>query len=58
MAGGQGINHPYPLCSSISPNSSGEIDETLLDALTDYVKRQRKRLSLPATGTGAATDSQ
>ncbi len=36
--------------------ASGEIDETLLDALTDYVKRQRKRLSLPATG--AATDSE
>ena len=26
--------------------AAGEIDETLLDALTDYVKRQRKRLGL------------
>lgn len=26
--------------------ASGDVDETLLDALTDYVKRQRKRLGL------------
>lgn len=26
--------------------AAGEVDETLLDALTDYVKRQRKRLGL------------
>lgn len=29
--------------------AAGEVDETLLDALTDYVKRQRKRLGLPST---------
>jgi hypothetical protein len=28
--------------------AAGEVDETLLDALTDYVKRQRKRLGLPS----------
>jgi hypothetical protein len=27
--------------------ASGEVDETLLEALSDYVKRQRKRLGLP-----------
>jgi hypothetical protein len=27
--------------------ASGELDESLLDALSDYVKRQRKRLGLP-----------
>jgi hypothetical protein len=27
--------------------AAGDIDESLLDALTDYVKRQRKRLRLP-----------
>lgn len=27
--------------------ASGEVDETLLDALQDYVKRQKKRLGLP-----------
>jgi hypothetical protein len=29
--------------------ASGDIDETLLDALSDYLKRQRKRLGLPQT---------
>ena len=28
--------------------ASGEIDDTLLEALEDYVKRQRKRLGIPA----------
>jgi hypothetical protein len=27
--------------------ASGELDESLLDGLSDYVKRQRKRLGLP-----------
>lgn len=27
--------------------ASGDMDETLLDALQDYVNRQRKRLGLP-----------
>ena len=27
--------------------ASGEVDETMLDALEDYVKRQKKRLGLP-----------
>lgn len=31
--------------------ASGEVDEVLLDALQDFVKRQRKRLGLPAAGT-------
>jgi hypothetical protein len=35
--------------------ASGDIDETLLDALTDYVKRQRKRLNLPAIRADAET---
>ena len=26
---------------------SGDVDETMLDALEDYVKRQKKRLGLP-----------
>jgi hypothetical protein len=26
--------------------ASGEVDETMLEALQDYVKRQRKRLGL------------
>jgi len=28
--------------------ASGDVDETMLDALEDYVKRQKKRLGLPA----------
>jgi hypothetical protein len=30
--------------------ASGNVDETLLEALEDYVKRQKKRLGLIATG--------
>jgi len=26
---------------------SGDVDETMLDALEDYLKRQKKRLGLP-----------
>ncbi|MGE3784613.1 MAG: hypothetical protein AB7H71_17970 [Alphaproteobacteria bacterium] len=33
--------------------AAGEIDETLLDALNDYVKRQRKRLGLPPVPSSA-----
>jgi len=28
--------------------ASGDVDATLLDALQDYVKRQKKRLGLPS----------
>jgi hypothetical protein len=28
--------------------ASGDVDETMLDAIEDYVKRQKKRLGLPA----------
>jgi hypothetical protein len=38
--------------------ASGEIDETLLDALSDYVKRQRKRLNISATGSGTTADPE
>ncbi len=38
--------------------ASGNIDENLLDALTDYVKRQRKRLKLPATRADAETETE
>jgi hypothetical protein len=34
--------------------ASGEVDETLLDALQDYVKRQKKRLGL---GHGRVNDN-
>lgn len=33
--------------------ASGEVDETMLDALEDYVKRQKKRLGLPAKNEAA-----
>ena len=35
--------------------ASGEVDEIMLDALSDYVKRQKRRLgvSVPAPATGA-----
>ena len=34
----------------------GELDESLLEALEDYVKRQKKRLFLKAAGAGEAGD--
>lgn len=33
--------------------ASGEVDDGLLEALEDYVKRQRKRLGVPNRSTGA-----
>jgi hypothetical protein len=35
--------------------ASGEVDETLLDALEDYVKRQKKRLSTAPKPPGPPT---
>jgi hypothetical protein len=32
--------------------ASGDVDETMLDALEDYVKRQKKQLGLPAKNLG------
>jgi hypothetical protein len=34
---------------------SGEVDETMLDALEDYVKRQKKRLAKKARATPPGT---
>jgi hypothetical protein len=35
--------------------ASGELDESLLDALSDYLKRQRKRLGLPESAQKTTT---
>jgi hypothetical protein len=39
--------------SSLKLLASGEVDETMLDALEDYVKRQKKRLGLPPKNEAA-----
>jgi hypothetical protein len=38
--------------------ASGEVDAVLLEALEDFVKRQRKRLGLDGSGSPKATDRQ
>ena len=38
--------------------ASGEVDETLLESLEDYVKRQKKRLGRFRTGKSAGARSQ
>jgi len=35
--------------------ASGEVDDTMLEALEDYVKRQRKRLAASGGGGGGDT---
>jgi hypothetical protein len=47
----QSGNHNY-----LKLVASGDVDETMLEALEDYVKRQKKRLARPAINSPKARD--